>query len=410
MKVKIQTETKKLSGNLKLTGSKSISNRLLILQALSGKMSPLSNLSNSDDTTVMLKALSTKEGTIDIGIAGTAMRFLTAYLAIQDADFILTGASRMKERPIKDLVDALRSLGADIGYLEKDGYPPLSIKGKKLIGGTLSIKADTSSQFISAILMISPYFEKGIQLQLVGEVLSRPYIEMTLNLMQRQGVNHEWVGDTITVLPGAYTDQVSEVESDWSSISYVFELAALSESAEISLERVDQVSVQGDQEGMNYFKKLGVDSSIDNGVLTIRKQTDFIRPELLEFDCTKTPDLAQTLAATTCALGIPMNITGLKSLPIKETDRLMALKVELEKCGAQVTIVDNEALEIIPGPAFLDKDFTFETYGDHRMALCLAPLALVSNSVALNNPRVVNKSYKSYWDDLTSLGFNVQIS
>ena len=161
MKVKIQTETKKLSGNLKLTGSKSISNRLLILQALSGKMSPLSNLSNSDDTTVMLKALSTKEGTIDIGIAGTAMRFLTAYLAIQDADFILTGASRMKERPIKDLVDALRSLGADIVCLEKDGYPPLSIKGKKLTGGTLSIKADTSSQFISAILMISPYFEKG---------------------------------------------------------------------------------------------------------------------------------------------------------------------------------------------------------------------------------------------------------
>lgn len=410
MKVKIQTETKKLSGNLKLTGSKSISNRLLILQALSGKMSPLSNLSNSDDTTVMLNALSTKEGTIDIGIAGTAMRFLTAYLAIQDADFILTGASRMKERPIKDLVDALRSLGADIGYLEKDGYPPLSIKGKKLIGGALSIKADTSSQFISAILMISPYFEKGIQLQLVGEVLSRPYIEMTLNLMQRQGVNHEWVGDTITVLPGAYTDQVSEVESDWSSISYVFELAALSESAEISLERVDQVSVQGDQEGMNYFKKLGIDSNIDNGVLTIRKQTDFIRPELLEFDCTKTPDLAQTLAATTCALGIPMNISGLKSLPIKETDRLMALKVELEKCGAQVTIVDNEALEIIPGPAFSDKDLTFETYGDHRMALCLAPLALVSNSVTLNNPRVVNKSYKSYWDDLTSLGFNVQIS
>jgi 3-phosphoshikimate 1-carboxyvinyltransferase len=410
LKVKIQTETKKLSGNLKLTGSKSISNRLLILQALSGKMSPLSNLSNSDDTTVMLKALSTKEGTIDIGIAGTAMRFLTAYLAIQDADFILTGASRMKERPIKDLVDALRSLGADIGYLEKDGYPPLSIKGKKLIGGALSIKADTSSQFISAILMISPYFEKGIQLQLVGEVLSRPYIEMTLNLMQRQGVNHEWVGDTITVLPGAYTDHVSEVESDWSSISYVFELAALSESAEISLERVDQVSVQGDQEGMNYFKKLGIDSSIDNGVLTIRKQTDFIRPELLEFDCTKTPDLAQTLAATTCALGIPMNISGLKSLPIKETDRLMALKVELEKCGAQVTIVDNEALEIIPGSAFLDKDFTFETYGDHRMALCLAPLALVSNSVTLNNPRVVNKSYKSYWDDLTSLGFDVQIS
>lgn len=410
MKAKIQIETKTLKGNLKLTGSKSISNRLLILQALSGNMSPLNNLSNSDDTTVLLKALSSKESTVDVGIAGTAMRFLTAYLAIQESEFILTGASRMKERPIKDLVDALTNLGAEIDYVEKEGYPPLNIKGKKLQGGDLSIKADVSSQFISAILMISPYFEKGIRLRLEGEVLSRPYIEMTLNLMQQQGVGHTWIGNTITILPGAYLDQVRDVESDWSSISYIFQLVALSESAEISLKQVDKVSVQGDQEGMNYFKLLGVDSSIDNGELILRKQDHFNRPQILEFDCTKTPDLAQTLAATTCALGIPMNIKGLKSLPIKETDRLMALKVELEKCGAEVKIINNEALEIIPGPEFSDKDFNFETYGDHRMALCLAPLALKANSVSLNNPKVVNKSYKSYWDDLKALNFDIEIS
>ena len=410
MKAKIQTETKKLKGNLKLTGSKSISNRLLILQALSGQMSPLNNLSNSDDTTVLLKALTSKESTVDVGIAGTAMRFLTAYLAIQDSEFVLTGASRMKERPIKDLVDALSKLGAEIDYIEKEGYPPLNIKGKKLQGGDLSIKADVSSQFISAILMISPSFEKGIRLRLEGEVLSRPYIEMTLTLMQQQGVGHTWEGDTITIAPGVYSDQVRDVESDWSSISYIFELVALSESAEISLKQVDQMSVQGDQEGMNYFKHLGVDSTIENGELTLKKQANFKRPELLEFDCTKTPDLAQTLAATTCALGIPMNIKGLKSLPIKETDRLMALKVELEKCGAKVHIVNNEALEIKPGPEFSGKDFNFETYGDHRMALCLAPLALKANSVTLNNPKVVNKSYKSYWDDLKQLKFNVEVS
>jgi len=410
LKAKIQIADKKIKGTLQLTGSKSISNRLLILQALSGQMSPLKNLSNSDDTMVLQKALSSKDSTVDVGIAGTAMRFLTAYYAIQDSETILTGASRMKERPIKDLVDALCSLGAEINYLENEGFPPLKIKGKKLKGGKLSIKADVSSQFISAILMISPYFEKGIQLELLGEVLSRPYIEMTLNLMQQQGVGHKWEGNTISILPGVYYDNVCEVESDWSSISYIFELVALSESGEIRLTQVDEDSVQGDQEGMNYFQLLGVDSSIDKGVLTICKKTDFILPEYLEFDCTKTPDLAQTLATTACALGIRMKITGLKSLPIKETDRLMALKIELEKCGAEVHIINNEALEIIPGAEFSAKDFSFETYGDHRMALCLAPLALKSHSVTVNNPAVVNKSYKSYWEDLKSMLFDIHLS
>lgn len=407
MKAKIQITDKQLEGNFKLTGSKSISNRLLILQALSGQMSPLKNLSNSQDTLVLQRELLSKDSTFDVGIAGTAMRFLTAYCSIQDSEVVLTGASRMKERPIKELVDALRLLGAEITYLENEGFPPLKIKGKKLQGGKLSIPSDVSSQFISALLMIAPYFDKGVQLELVGEVLSRPYIEMTLNLMQQQGVGHKWEGNVISILPGQYQNHVTEVESDWSSIAYLFELIALSEQGQVKISKVYESSVQGDQEVMNYFQLLGVDSSIENGVLHLRKKLDFKLPNSLEFDCAKTPDLAQTLAATACALGVRMKITGLKSLPLKETDRLVALKTELEKCGAEVLIMNRESLEIIPGEDFLSKDLSFETYGDHRMALSLAPLALKANSVTVVNPAVVNKSYKSYWEDLKTMSFDI---
>ena len=409
MNAKIEITSPLINGKIHLTGSKSISNRLLILQALSGHKNVLKNLSDSDDTTVLQKALSSQNTTIDVGIAGTAMRFLTAYYALRGSEVILTGASRMKQRPIKGLVDALCSLGADIEYMENEGFPPLKINGGNLMGGLLQMKADVSSQFISAILMIAPYFEKGIQLKLIGEVLSRPYIEMTLNLMEKQGVPYQWVGDTISILPGTYQNNITRVESDWSSISYMFELVALSDSGCIQLTQVDEHSVQGDQEGMRYFDLLGVDSTIEHDVLTLRKRSGFELPKLLKLDCLKTPDLAQTLAATACGLGVRMKLTGLKSLPIKETDRLMALKNELEKCGAQVQIINNEALDIIPGTELLNRTFNFETYGDHRMALCLAPLALKAKSVTLNNPVVVNKSYKSYWEDLKILSFNIEL-
>ena len=409
MNAKIQIKSPLINGKVHLTGSKSISNRLLILQALSGFKNELKNLSDSDDTTVLQKALCSQDTTIDVGIAGTAMRFLTAYYALRGSEVILTGATRMKHRPIKGLVDALCLLGADIEYLENEGFPPLKIRGGKLKGGLLQMKADVSSQFISAILMIAPYFEKGIQLKLIGEVLSRPYIEMTLNLMEKQGVPYLWVGDTISILPGNYQNNITRVESDWSSISYMFELVALSDSGCIQLTQVDECSVQGDQEVMYYFELLGVDSNIEQGVLTLRKKSSFELPKLLELDCLKTPDLAQTLAATACGMGVRMKLTGLKSLPIKETDRLMALKNELEKCGAQIQIINNEALDIIPGTELLNRSFNFETYGDHRMALCLAPLALKANSVTINNPMVVNKSYKSYWEDLKILSFNIEL-
>jgi 3-phosphoshikimate 1-carboxyvinyltransferase len=409
VKTKIQIENKNIRGSLSLSGSKSISNRLLILQALSGQKSPLKNLSNSDDTLVLQKALSSNNATIDVGIAGTAMRFLTAYCAIQDTEIILTGAHRMKERPIKDLVDALCFLGADITYLEKEGFPPLRIIGKNLKGGTLSIKADISSQFISALLMVAPYFENGIQLELVGEVLSRPYVEMTLNLMHRQGVSHHWEGNTISISPGVYQNTINEVESDWSSISYWFEILALSVSGEIQISQVDENSVQGDQKVMDFFQSLGVASSINNGVLSLAKKTNFKLPEYIVFDCVRTPDLAQTLAATACGLGVNMMLTGLKNLPLKEANRLVALKVELEKCGAKVKIINNEALEIISGVRFSSKDFNFETYGDHRMALCLSPLALKSHSVLVDDAEVINKSYKSYWEDLKRLSFDIHL-
>lgn len=409
MNVNIQSVNKTIKGTLNLSGSKSISNRLLILQALSNRSSKLKNISDSDDTLVLQKALSSSDTFIDIGIAGTAMRFLTAYYALRASEVVLTGASRMKQRPIKGLVDALCSLGADIEYMEKEGYPPLKIKGKSLEGGVLQIKSDISSQFISALLMVGPYFEKGLQLELQGAVISRPYIKMTLNLMKKQGASHQWEGHKIYIPPGGYQTNISQVESDWSSISYLFELVALSDTGSIELTQVDENSVQGDKEVMRYFKSLGVDSSIKQGVLTLRKMSDFELPKHLEFDCLNTPDLAQTLAATACGLEVPMKLTGLQSLPIKETNRLMALKNELEKCGAQVFILNNEALEVIPGSSLLNQNFYFQTYGDHRMAMSFAPLALKAQSVTLNNPMVVNKSYKSYWEDLKTLSFQIQL-
>ena len=273
----------------------------------------------------MQKALASREGIVDVGIAGTAMRFLTAYFAIKGEEVILTGAARMKQRPIKELVDALRALGAEISYMENEGFPPLKIKAKKK-GGHLKIKADVSSQFISSILMIAPYFEHGIQLELTWDILSRPYIEMTLNLMQQQGVNHSWENNIITVDSGRYSNNVNFVESDWSSVSYLFELVALSMSGKIQMTHVMNDSVQGDQEVMHYFELLGIDSRIKDGMLTISKKPNFKLPSFIEYDCTNTPDLAQTLASTASGMGVSMKIVGLKSLPNQRNKSIACLK------------------------------------------------------------------------------------
>lgn len=409
MKAKIQIAQKKINGSLRLAGSKSISNRLLILQALSGERIALENLSDSEDTKVLQKALSSTTETVDVGIAGTAMRFLTAYYAVQKSAVVLTGAERMKQRPIKELVKALRSLGAEIEYLEKEGYPPLKISGNKLKGGHVKIKANVSSQFISALLMVAPYLDKGLDLELEGEILSKPYILMTLSLMKQQGVEAFWNENVIKVNPGKYRCKTKEVESDWSSISYLYELVALSDEGGIQVFSVDENSVQGDNKVMEIFQGFGVESVINDRVLTLKKIPQFKLPNSLDFDCADTPDLAQTIAATACGLGISVNITGLSNLPLKETNRLEALKNELEKCGAHVQIINNEALEIIPTAFITSKELSFETYGDHRMALCLAPLALKSKSITVDDAAVVNKSYKSYWEDLKRLAFDIHL-
>ena len=409
MKAKIQIPKKDIRGSLQLSGSKSISNRLLIIQALSGLNKVLGNLSTSEDTQTLERALSNPSQQINIGLAGTAMRFLTAFFAIQNRELVLTGDTRMQERPISDLVEALKFLGADISYQNKNGFPPLKIKGKELEGGKLKINAAVSSQFISAILLIAPYLKKGIQLELQGEVLSRPYIDMTLSLMRKYGVKSTWVEDVITVFPGVYNPTEIKVESDWSSISYIFEIIALSATGKIILSYVEENSLQGDHMIMGIFKSFGVRSTIKDGVLTIWKEPKFKLPSRLEFDCKATPDLAQTIAATACGLGVQTKITGLNNLPLKETNRLLALQSELTKCGAEVRVINNEALAIYPSKDFSSADLEFETYQDHRMAMCLAPLALRCNSVVIDDCEVVNKSYKSYWEDLKILSFKVHL-
>ena len=407
MKTRIQINQKIISGALHLSGSKSISNRLLIIQELSGSNNSIGNCSNSEDTCVLQKALSSTSSIIDIGLAGTAIRFLTAYYASRDSDLILTGSERIKQRPIGVLVDALRLLGADIIYTEKEGFPPLKIKGKTLDGGIIPINASVSSQFITALLLISPSLKNGIQLELDSEILSKPYIDMTLSLMRQHGVGSTWQGNTISVSPGIYKNEIVEVESDWSSISYLYEILALSEKGELEVSYVSKNSIQGDKKVIEFYESFGIHSEINDGVLRLRKIKDFQIAKSLTFDCKETPDLAQTLAATACGLEINITLTGLNNLPLKETNRLVALKVELEKCGAEVRITNNNSLEVFSKADFSDIDLDFETYHDHRMAMCLAPLALKAKSVLIDDSEVVNKSYKTYWEDLKQLSFNI---
>jgi len=377
------------------------------MQALSASNAELKNLSDSDDTTIMKQALASELELVDIGMTGTAMRFLTAYFAIQKRETILTGAPRMKKRPIGDLVNALRELGADISYLEEEGFPPLKISGKELEGGAIVMQPSISSQFISALLMIAPLMKKGLQLRLEGELLSRPYIQMTLSLMREQGIKYTWKDNLIRVESGSYQNSIVSVESDWSSISYIYEVLALADSGKIEIESVDKNSVQGDQKLMEFFEHFGISSSIENGILKIEKEANFILPASLEIDCEATPDLAQTFAPTACALGVHLKMIGLKNLPFKESNRLEAIKLELEKLGATINIIDNEALEVFPGSDFSQLNLEFDTHHDHRMALSLAPLALKAKSLIVNDAEVVNKSYKSFWKDLEKLFFDI---
>ena len=401
------------SSKITISGSKSETNRLLLLQALYPNIL-LENTSISDDSQVMIQALKTTDSLIDIHHAGTAMRFLTAYFATQEGrEVILTGSSRMKERPIQILVDALRQLGAAIEYEENEGFPPLRIRGKKLTNSKVSIQSNVSSQYISALLLIAPKLENGLQLTLEGELTSVPYIQMTLNLLHQVGIKTEFNQNKIIVFP---TTQLSHnptitIESDWSSASYFYAIIALSKvGTQIALSSFKENSLQGDSALLEIYKNFGVETTFKNNSITLTKtnpqpRTQNPEPRTYNLQLNNTPDLAQTIAVTCLGLGIACHLTGLHTLKIKETDRLAALQNELTKLGAIVSITsDTLTLEISTS---IQTNIKIETYNDHRMAMAFAPLAL-RVPIFIEDAEVVSKSYPDFWNDLKSIGFQIK--
>ena len=417
----IKYNNQEIKVSIHLPGSKSISNRFLILNEVLKTAFEFQNLSNSKDTIDLVLALEQiktgKDRVIDIGHAGTDMRFLTALLSIKEGDWTLTGSERMKQRPIGELVEALRQLGAEINYLENDGFPPLKIKGKKLLGGKVEINADTSSQFISALLLISPALENGLEIHIKNKPVSWSYVEMTIGLLVQSGIKVIVNSDLIIVTPKQRTRNkepetlINElptpnsqlvVESDWSSASYWYSIVALSENAEIILSGLNEKSLQGDSVVSEIYKSLGVRSEFKDGNVKLsrtEKNTDYF-----EFDFIDCPDIAQTVAATCLGLKIDCYLKGLSTLKHKETDRLTALKNELQKFDATVTI-GSDFLKLhchnsqLPTP-----NSQLRTYDDHRMAMAFAPLVLRYGILDIENPEVVKKSYPGFWEDLKTVG------
>lgn len=408
MKYQVNANQNTVNARINLPASKSISNRVLIINALCYNPYPVKNLSDSDDTRVLQQALFSNRNNFDIGHAGTAMRFLTAFLSKIVGEWEVTGSERMKQRPIGILVDALNELGARIEYMEKEGFPPLKIFGSHLKGKTLELDGSISSQYISALLLIAPTIENGLVLKLTGDITSRSYIELTLKLMARFGIQYKWEGSMITVpeqiyLPGEFT-----VEADWSGASYWYQTMALADKGEVLLENLQLESLQGDANIAAWFEQFGVISEQKKeGVILLKKEQ--IQPKKLVLDFIENPDVAQTMACLCVAKKIPFHFSGLKTLKIKETDRIAALQNELAKFGATLTepahgelawdgTIEHSKVEKMP---------VIETYHDHRMALAFAPLALAGFTLEIEDPMVVTKSYPAFWVDLKNVGFDL---
>ena len=391
-----------------IPGSKSESNRLLILRGCYPNIS-ITNLSNSDDTISLLKGIEQVDGIVDIHHAGTAMRFLTAYFASKKGvDIIIMGSKRMHERPIRILVDALNDLGADIHYLKNKGFPPLKIIGTDLNVSSVNLNAAVSSQYISALMLIAPSLKNGLTINLEGKITSIPYIDMTLDLLKKVGVSGTFSNNKIEIKHTKTVNSIAvNVESDWSSASYYYSIIALSSNLELTLNNFSKNSMQGDSKIISIFQKLGVETIFnknDNSILLRHQKTEII--DCLSLNLNDTPDIAQTLAVTCFGLGIPCKLEGLKTLKIKETDRLLALKTELEKLGANVTITE-ESITVFRSRKIIE-NITIETYQDHRMAMAFAPLVL---KVPINilEPNVVTKSYTTFWKDLLKIGVKAQL-
>lgn len=405
MDITLRAKSTKIKGDLAITGSKSESNRLLLLKALYPQLQ-ISNLSNSDDSIAMENGLKIYQGEVDIHHAGTAMRFLTAFFASQaDREVVLTGSHRMKERPIQILVDALRQLGAEISYTQNEGFPPIKISGKNLLKNKVALAANISSQYISALLLVAPKLPNGLEMHLEGTITSVPYIKMTLGLLNELGIQTSFEGNFIKVYPlNSLLKNHLIVESDWSSASYFFSLLSLSEiGSTVTLTSYKQKSLQGDSILKSIYKDFGIDTIFEGQKLTLIKSKG-IKMKSFSYDLSNAPDIAQTIAVSCFGLGIACHLTGLHTLKIKETDRLEALKTELTKLGATISVTSDSLT--IKASTHFNQNVSIDTYNDHRMAMAFAPLAL-KIPLTINDAEVVSKSYPDFWTDLESLGFEI---
>ena len=396
----------KLRGQIALPSSKSISNRLLLIRALSPGGFDIDRLSDSDDTRVLQEGLQSTADVVDIGHAGTSMRFLTAYFAATGRAKTITGSERMKNRPIGELVDTLNQLGADISYLEKQGFPPIRTSGKPLSGNTVEIDGGVSSQFISAMLLVAPVLPEGLKIRIAGDSVSSSYIKMTLELMNRAGAKTSRTGNVIVVEPQEYRSGNITVERDWSAASYWYEAVSLSEDAEILLEGVSDNSLQGDSVAAQIFESLGVRTEYsDAGALLTKTKPD---RSFRHIDFIEAPDLVQTVAVALCMQNIPFRFEGVKTLKVKETDRIAALRNELLKTGYCIEEPAPGVIEWTGKRTSPAKDICISTYHDHRMAMAFAPAAIVFPGLQIEDPGVVSKSYPRFWDDLEKVGFTVE--
>ncbi len=406
MKYRVSKKDKILKGEIRLQGSKSITNRVLIIKALTHGFFDLKNFSSSEDSLKLLELINSQEKVLHAGDGGTTIRFMLAFLAIHEGEVILTGSERLIERPIGPLVDALNSLGAEIQYLAKKNYPPVLINGKMLKGNRVDIDTTMSSQFVSALLLVAPVLRNGLILRMKGDMVSKPYIEMTLNIMKHFGIRFDWSQNMISIPRQDYSPRDFTVEADWSAASYYYQMAALADEVDLKLCGLNRVSLQGDAVIAKIMEQFGVSSSFSDNSVVLTKRPG-ISPRTFDYDFQNYPDIAPTLLATCAGLNIPAKLSGISHLKIKESNRISALQNELHKAGA-VFQKDDTRWFLQPQHAEVEVVPVFETYRDHRMAMCLAPLALTLGEVVINEPSVVKKSYSNYWDDLSKLGFVIE--
>jgi len=414
MTYRLHTPQQLLSNTIHLSGSKSISNRILIIKALSGLSFDIINLSDSDDTKYLKKALGNYATTplIDVGHAGTDMRFLTAFLATKPGDFELTGSERLQQRPVKDLVEVLLKLGANITYTNKEGYPPLLIKGANLQGGNIEMNGNVSSQFITALLLIAPYFTNGLQLTIINELVSKPYVHMTIELMKKFGASVVWQDNVITVQPVPYTCHHSQftVETDWSAASYYYSIVALSPiHTKLKINGLFANSVQADAESEIIYKNFGVITHYHDTHIEIIKDTQPNLNAVFDYDFINCPDIAQTVSCTCVGLQIPFYFKGLQTLKVKETDRIIALKNEIKKLGFDLEVT-NDSINLCSYDSTLNADLvSIATYNDHRMAMSFATLCIVKDNLIIEDAGVVSKSYPLFWEHLKSIGISIDV-